>query len=167
MMLPEEVIAAVRAAQAQLVTDGHDDVAQALADAVHTIHARELDNHHAADRCPYCTPDPAMRRRDEVDVDAAMRELFPERYEEEPAQTDGPVQYNGRNGLAVFADAARRLSDRTRLPMSQHAYVDGRFGDDGICHAPIDGGYPHHCYRPRPDTVHGDRPAATRSRDGG
>lgn len=83
-MLPEEITAAVRTAQAQLVSDGNEEVAQALADAVNAIHRRELDNHHAADMCPYCTPDPAKRRRDHVDVDAAMRELFPERYAEGP-----------------------------------------------------------------------------------
>jgi hypothetical protein len=43
----------------------------------------------------------------------------------------------------------------------QHAYVDDRFGDDGICHAPTDGGYPHHCYRPRTDRVHAAPAAAT------
>ncbi|WP_284761566.1 hypothetical protein [Curtobacterium sp. MEB011] len=80
MNLPEEITAAVRTAQAQLVTDGHEGIAQALGDAVFAIHARELDNHHAADMCPYCTPDPAKRRQDQVDVDAAMREIFPERY---------------------------------------------------------------------------------------
>ncbi|MDR6574337.1 hypothetical protein J2X60_002996 [Curtobacterium sp. 320] len=80
MRLPEEIIATVRTAQAQLVTDGHGDLAQELADAVAAIHARELDNHHAADMCPYCTPDPAQRRHDSVDIDGAMRQLFPERY---------------------------------------------------------------------------------------
>lgn len=42
-----------------------------------------------------------------------------------------------------------------------HAYVDGRFGDDGVCHAHTPGhtaysAWPDRCYRPRADRVHID-----------
>jgi len=49
------------------------------ADQLEYLSRAELDNHHAADMCPYCTPDPTQRRRDQVDVDALVHELFPER----------------------------------------------------------------------------------------
>lgn len=35
-----------------------------------------------------------------------------------------------------------------------HPFVDGRFGDDGICHARVRDEYPSRCYRPRADAVH-------------
>lgn len=46
----------------------------------------------------------------------------------------------------------------TREP---HAYVDGRFGDDGLCHARTDDLWPGRCYRPRADRVH-DVPSTLR-----
>jgi len=74
-----------------------------------------------------------------------------------PTPTPAPVQSNGHNGLAVFADAARRLSELARVdlePIVKHVYLDGRFGDDGVCHAVVRDAYPSRCYRPRGDTVH-------------
>jgi len=42
-----------------------------------------------------------------------------------------------------------------------HAYIEGRFGDDGVCHAHTPGqtnysAWPGRCYRPRADRVHFD-----------
>jgi len=118
MMIPEEVTAAVRTTQAHLVSDGHGDAAQALADTVDAIHRRELDNHRAADMCPYCTPDPAKRQHDLVDVDAAMRELFPERYGEAPTPASVPSSIEDMAPGTTFVwntdrwDVARRWTVR-------------------------------------------------------
>jgi hypothetical protein len=62
-----------------------------------------------------------------------------------------------------FADRGTCAHPDEHPPVSiaKHAYVDGRFGDDGICHATTDAGYPHRCYCPRGDRVHVTPPPAT------
>ena len=74
------------------------------------------------------------------------------------AAIDALLDRASERGIQVQIIEPPRIED---MAPGTHAYIDGRFGDDGVCHAHMPGqtnysAWPGRCYRPRADRVHLD-----------
>lgn len=162
-----------------------EQIAKAIAYAVDGMTERAWDRSSADYRSDAEAIDRVWRDRSEsdelsLDMADAVLALFPQ-----STPSAEPFSYPDVWNAAIdraqeelvrqdqFSERTLRILDEQRIPSAQqpvpaepvgipkHDYIDGRFGDDGVCHATTDAGYPHRCYRHRTHEVHKTPPPAT------